>query len=368
MMILTKAALLIASCGGLVLGSPVSPASISGALRDSDLVVVGTANVTFNAGLYSGSILVSEVLKGKTTIGSAIPMSWREPPNPAVIRMPGLPEKPIQVSGIFFLRIAPGPSQLITLMNGSSSFRDSYLPTMPRASRGPITVANSSHVKTALDRIVLEIVSCSEAGLPLRYDLVGLYKETRSPVLVAAFRAFQMSTDQEVAAVGHAGAIATGDASSIGSIYRNAKTLSTARRWGSVLSEMRQFSDPANTSAIAALETIVSDQSTRPPLREAAAISLGKMHTRQSLPYLAALLSEPSLTLRVAAVGGLALFANNVPVGSYTPAAGPSPYRDDQTIAHSAWDEAIVRRDGSYTTFWQTWWLVHRTELTATTR
>jgi len=215
---------------------------------------------------------------------------------------------------------------------------------------------------------VLEVVIGFEAGLPLRYDLVGVYKETQSPVLVSAFKAFQISTNQELAVLGHAGAIATGDVSSIRAIYRNAKTLSTTKRWQSVLTEIQQFRDPRNVNAIAALETIVSDQSAILPLREAAAISLGKMHTRQSLPYLAALLPEQSLTLRAAAVGGLALFANNVPVGSYTPAAGPSPYRDDQTIAHSAWDETIVRRDGSYTTFWQTWWLAHRAELTASTQ
>lgn len=278
-------------------------------------------------------------------------------------RAPG-PSKPVQGTGIFFLRTAPGPFQIVSLLDGAQSFGQVYLPISQSTKRGPIATSVSSNAKTALDRIVVEIVTGFEAGLSLNYDLVSVYKDTRSPVLPVAFKSFQMSTNPELAALGHAGAIATGDASSIQVIYRNAKTLSTARRWDSVLFEIRQFRDPANVKAITAFETIVSDQSALLPLRQAAAISLGSIHVRHSLPYLAALLTEPSLTLRTAAVGGLALFANNVKIGESSPSADPSPYRDDQTIAHSAWDERIVGRDSSYLTFWQTWWLAHRAELT----
>ena len=364
-MMLVKAVLLILSCGGLVFGSLMAPASISGTLQISDLVVVGTANVAFSAGTYSGTILVGEVLKGKAVTGSAIPISWIEPPNAMRIRVPGRAEKPLQLTGIFFLQAASGPFQILTMTSGAYSFAQLFLPTIPGASRGPIAAAVSSQAKTALDRIALEVLASFEVGLPSRYDLAGVYKDTRSPVLLAAFKSFKMSTDKELAALGHAGSIATGDASSIEAIHQNAKTLSTAQRWDSVLFEIQQFRDPANVNAITALENIVSDQSALLPLRQAAGISLGAIHARHSLPYLAALLTEPSLTLRTAAVGGLALFANDVAIGASSPGARPSPYRDDQTIAHSAWDERIVGRDGSYTSFWQAWWLTHRAELTA---
>ena len=94
-----------------------------------------------------------------------------------------------------------------------------------------------------------------------------------------------MSTNQELAVLRHAGAIATGDVSAIRAIYLNAKTLSPTKRWQSVLTEIQQFlteiqqiKDPGNVNASATLETIVSDQSAILPLREAAAISLDKMH------------------------------------------------------------------------------------------
>ncbi len=365
---LFRVAFLIASCSALLVGFPMSSASLSSVLRRSDLVVAGTANVAFSAGACSGTILVDEVIKGKAIVGSAVPISWIEPPNPMSIGMPGRPQKPLQLTGIFFLQAASGPFQMVTLTGGAYSFDQLFLPTIPSASRGPVATAASSKAKTALDRIALEVLSSFEAKQPSRYDLVGVYKDTRSPVLSAAFQSFKTSTDKELVTLGHAGTIATGDATSIETAYHNAKTLSTARQWDSALFEIRMFRDPSNTKALTALETIVSDQSALLPLRQAAAISLGAIHARRSLPYLAALLTEPSLTLRTAGVGGLALFANDVPIGQSSPGARPWPYRDDQTIAHSAWDERIVGRDGSYTSFWQAWWAAHRAELTASSQ
>jgi HEAT repeat protein len=92
-------------------------------------------------------------------------------------------------------------------------------------------------------------------------------------------------------------------------------------------------------------------------LRIAAAFALARMHTQQALPYLAILLADPSPSLKTAAIGGLASFANNVPIGSHQPAAGAWQYRTDDTIAHSAFDEATVERQESYyITFWTGWW------------
>jgi hypothetical protein len=58
-------------------------------------------------------------------------------------------------------------------------------------------------------------------------------------------------------------------------------------------------------------------------LRVAAAGALARMHTQPNLPYLAKLLTEKSTMLQAMGVGGLASFANNVPIGSHEPAAGP---------------------------------------------
>jgi hypothetical protein len=75
------------------------------------------------------------------------------------------------------------------------------------------------------------------------------------------------------------------------------------------------------------------------------------------LPHLATLLNDKNVTIRTFAAGGMASFANNVPIGSHEPAAGAWTYRTDDTIAHSGFDAANVA-------FWQAWWQQNQSKLT----
>ena len=102
-------------------------------------------------------------------------------------------------------------------------------------------------------------------------------------------------------------------------------------------------------------------------VRAAGAAALARAHTRAALPHLARLLDQPELTLKTLGVGGLAMFANNVPIGSHHPAAGDWPYRTDETIAHSAMTESVISaREAYYVGFWKSWWLQNRDKLILT--
>ena len=107
----------------------------------------------------------------------------------------------------------------------------------------------------------------------------------------------------------------------------------------------------ADPAAISLLGKLASDNSNGEDLRVAAAAALARVHTKQALPILAQLLGGPDPTLRAYAVGGLSMFANNVPVGSHEPAAGDWPWRTAETIAHSA----MVGSDDQVQ-FWKNWW------------
>jgi hypothetical protein len=121
-----------------------------------------------------------------------------------------------------------------------------------------------------------------------------------------------------------------------------------------------------NTSpqAVQNLGQVATDASCGIELRVAAAGALARMHTQQSLAYMARLLEDSDITLRSMGVGGISSFANNVPVGSHEPAPGPWKYRTDDTIAHSAFDAAIVgSNEAYYVGFWRSWWRQYQGEL-----
>src|SRR5438552_2506149 len=63
-------------------------------------------------------------------------------------------------------------------------------------------------------------------------------------------------------------------------------------------------------------------------LRNAAAFALARMHTSQTLPYLARLLDDPDAYLRRSACGGMANFAKNAPITTTRPAGDEWTYFD----------------------------------------
>ena len=112
------------------------------------------------------------------------------------------------------------------------------------------------------------------------------------------------------------------------------------------------------------LGKLATNKDTVPELRVAAGGALARLHTKEALPYLAKMLDSPNITMRTYAVGGLAMFANNVPVGGHEPAAGEWPYRTEGTIRHSVMSErAVAENEAFYVGFWKDWWSEHRGDL-----
>ena len=196
------------------------------------------------------------------------------------------------------------------------------------------------------------------------FDLVGIFRLKPSPVLRTAFTRFSASPDLALRSLGLRGYVASGDPSSILDVYQNYTTLSASKFWRSLVQEIKFYYVNSTPQSVQTLGQIATDTKTGLDLRIAAAVALARIHTQQSLPYLARLLADPNFSLKSAAVGGMASFANNVPIGSHEPASGTWRYRTDDTIAHSAFDENIVTKQESYYVgFWQTWWQKNQSAL-----
>ena len=100
--------------------------------------------------------------------------------------------------------------------------------------------------------------------------------------------------------------------------------------------------------------------------------ALASIHTRATLPYLAALLDDPVLDLRAEAVGGMASFANGLPVQitadltsmRYLQFPEKAPYLTPETRANFGMGKFTIEQDEArYLSCWRTWWAEHRGEL-----
>jgi hypothetical protein len=301
---------------------------------------------------------VERVLKGAVWPGMAISIS-RPRMRPFSPSLPSGHARTQSGHGIIFLqRTATRSWSILSVVNGGVGEEGAYFHTSsnPPPAIRKVAARTLPQRASPLDRVFAELVVATEAGEILPFDLVEDFSVSPSPVLSAAFARFLSNKDPRLVAIGVRGSIASGDPACILALKRNHAALSSNWAWPSLLNEIR-FSD-LNTGqrAIQILGQVATDRTVDADLRIAVADALARMHTQQSLPYLAALLSDPNSTLRGTGVGGMSSFANNVLIGSHEPAPGAWPYRTSETIAHIGFDP-------SQASYWQNWWTQNKSRL-----
>ena len=337
---------------------PAARASVIKLTADSDAIMAGSVEATAVNRTISAIIQADRVLKGSVRQGSTVAVTWTLPENAF-----GYGKGRASSSrghGIFFLRrTASGSWSILSATNGDASWEDTYIPTpenVPQAVRD-VAFASLPPKASVLDHMLLEMVIATEAGAPVPYDLVDVFRESRSPVLAAAFRRFLSKQDPWLVSTGLRGSILSGDPSSILAIRQKYAKLSSSGGWIPLLDEIKIHYLNTAPQAIRTLGQIATDNTVGADLRIAVAAALARMHTRLTLPYLAQLLGDQNSTLSATAVGGLSSFANNVPIGEHEPAPGPWSYRTEATITHSVFDESAVNRQKAYYIgFWKDWW------------
>jgi hypothetical protein len=337
---------------------PAGRASVVRLTADSDAIVVGSVEAIAANRTISAIIHADRVLKGSIREGSTVPVTWTLPENAFGYGKGGASSS--RGHGIFFLRrAASGSWSILPATNGDASWVDTYIPAPQNVPQALRDVASASLPPKAsvLDHVLLEMVIAAEAGAPLPYDLVAVFRGSRSPVLAAAFRRFLSKQDTWLVSTGLRGSILSGDPSSVFAIRQKYAKLSTSEGWIPLLDEIKVYYLNTAPQAIRKLGQIATDNTVGADLRIAVAAALARMHTRQSLPYLAQLLGDQNGTLGAMAVGGLSSFANNVPIGEHEPAPGTWSYRTEATITHSVFDESAVnQRKAYYMEFWKDWW------------
>jgi hypothetical protein len=121
-----------------------------------------------------------------------------------------------------------------------------------------------------------------------------------------------------------------------------------------------------------AVGRVATDSLMPTTLREVTTHALAAVHTAAALLFLATLLDDPDLNLRVEAVGGMGAFANGLPVQTrqrvatlaYLQFPANAPYKTQDTVAHFALGrQAIAANETSYISFWKDWWSKNRANL-----
>lgn len=342
--------LLCIAAVGLLPAPIAGTRSLDELVADSDSIVVGSVVQGKAAGTsVTVSVQVERSLKGNLATGAVLTAT-------GIVGAPSPTRAISRERGIFFLANAgTGPMRLVPVTSGFVLDERFLFVPLPDASSPAAAPSASSSVR---DRVLLEILGGVAAG-PLKQpggfiDPESEYRVNPTPLVRSAFQAWLTSDSPELVASAMQALLPEGNPTALSGLAGDAAMRSSAPP--GTFNGLKWYFASTDPAAVGLLGQFVADTTNSLDLRVAAASALARVHTRQALLFLAGLLDDPDLDLRRCAVGGLSMFANNVPIGSHEPAAGAWPWRTDETIAHSAMDAANAG-------FWKSWWAANQSAL-----
>lgn len=365
--------LLLAASPGF--GNLVGPRSLLDLAQSADLIVVGSASGTFQAGATANfSLQVSRVVKGDSKLaGSVIAVQWANG-NPST--MQAGTTITAAGSGLWFLQRSSSAWLLSPVMQGSVPLNMTFFPTSLGAVLSAYTYSPAASLSDKIASEVCSAIESANGGYNFQlYSLqYGLLDQLRSPVVALFYQRMSNSTTTQQRMLGLSGLIRGGSATALVAAAQAASAIGGyPMENGILLLSIRDYFRAADANSIAVLGRAAVD-STNPSLafREAAAHALAAIHTAGTLLYLATLLDDPDTNFRIEAIGGMGAFANGLPV--QTAAGVPSlanlqlpasaPYKTAETIANFAMArQAIEQKEASYLSFWKAWWAQQRTSL-----
>lgn len=346
----------------LVFAGPASIVPVGNLVSQAQSIVVATvAQANISSGVAQMTLNVQRALKGSMLPGAVVSVAWSGPP-----MGPSALQRILSEQGLFFLTAdANGQWRILPVVSGNVDVQMTYyrLPSTPRPA--PYVAAKETPV---VDKVLLELAWAKETGTAYQgtpIDLVGEFRHSRSQALRPIFTRFAQSASPNLRAIGLQAMIADGDVRGLVQVEAEQRNISTAPGARSIFDEIKFYFGNSEPAAIAVLGRLATSTGSVSAAKDSAAAALARLHTKESIPFLAELLDSPDPAIRAYAVGGLAMFANNVPIGSHQPAAGDWSYRTEETIAHSAMDPGrVAAREAYYIGFWKDWWAKHRTQLT----
>jgi len=353
----------------LLRGALVAPQSIVTLEQTADLIVNGTAaGIVQNGSRFDFSLQVNRVIKGDGSVtGSSIGAYWLSG-NQGTAGSGGSGD--VGSTGIWFLQRTPGAWRVVPVVQGTMQLSNIYVPAPP----GPVVSAYAYSAPASVDdKLASEICSAAESATSYSLQsyalLSGGIDELKSSIPQVFYRRLVNSSSAEQRILGLSGLIRSGDASALTAAAKIASMVAGRPAEGVLLLSLREHFRAIDPASVMAVGQVTTDSSIPTTLREVAAHALAAVHTAVALPFLATLLDDSDLNLRVEAVGGMGAFANGLPVQTrqtvatlaYLQFPANAPYKTQDTVAHFALGrQAIGANEASYISFWKDWWSKNR--------
>jgi hypothetical protein len=324
----------------------------------ADAIVVGNVlSASLASQIATMTLEIQDVLKGTVQPGTVLSADYRMGGDAARNWTIG------KERGLFFLQYSNGRWSIMPVVSGSTI--DARLGLFLLPPNSTPKGLGSGVQPSVHEQILAWLAGGLETGeVPIGgfVDWMAEYRSNASPAMRALFARFKTSASPILRRASLRASIVDADHQLLAELEQGTGARSAADVRVAA-EEIQYYLTSTAPPVIASLGRMALSQRTPVELRKAALVALARAHSRDSLPYLAAFLDDTDAEMRSLAVGGLAMFANNVPAGAHEPAAGPWQYRTDETIRYAAMDSRIIQSNPAAVMFWKSWWEQHREKL-----
>ncbi|MFN0172905.1 MAG: hypothetical protein ACKV22_41535 [Bryobacteraceae bacterium] len=328
--------------------------AVLGGLQDKDVV--------------SFQLSVKRVLKGDVSPGAVLAARWRSWKSTAPRNVVPLPE------GVWFLRAgSDGAYDVVPVFQGTIPLGMTYYPT-PAAAPSPAYQYTAR--APVLDKVALELAWAAEQSdrEPMTdFAISRVMRGYDSPAIRAIYQRFAESPKRHLRATGLAGLIRLRDWNALARLANEIKTLGSSFQLAEAVMTVRDPSpEVVRAMARIGLESACNEKEGC-GYRESAVLMLADVHTRESLPYLAAMLDDKRQRNRGQAVRGFTLYVGNYPIATPERVASgesirrqtPSKYETEETRLHShSGLFKDTQEEARIVAFWKSWWARNQVELT----
>lgn len=337
-------------------GAVAAYQSIPDIVAESDLIVIGQVTGIEAAGdALDGRITLIpiEIVKG-ADIGGPITLSYK-----------GIEAgRGGSVSGrrvLAFAKRIPNTSELtlLPLVRGANTLLEQQLlftATSPVRAAIEIKAGDTPLQKVIKALVTIQLNSNFANTLP--YLLPLAWSRIEPELTAEAFRTIQRSSWPGGFVSGTVGLVALGDVEGLKGL--DAPETQGYRDFPRIISDVEHFYRSPAPEGVAILTRWLRGGD--PNRRHAAAGALAHIHTPEAIMSLGPLLDDADFEVRWRAIGGLSMFANNVPIGGAGPANRDWAFRTDETVRFSVFDRNLVQKDERpYLAFWRRWWSENQT-------
>jgi hypothetical protein len=335
----------------------------------ANAVVVGSvAARTESANQVAFTINIDRVLSGSSP-GSTVNVVH---PWASAMRRPQLSSSQL-LYGMWFLKQGTAGGWDVLTARPSQGTGTVFSLFVPALLTPPTAPPYGYAAGTSLDDKLAYEVAAGVAAAPAQSVdadptiLLDALGSMNSPAAQHVLAVCEGSPNPALQAVGVAGSLQRALPGAMQSLVELWPTISSDPRVSYVLSALRDSWRDPTPAGVQQLASLAAGGLAGSDPRAAAVRALAAIHTKESLPFLAMLLSSADPDEQVRAIYGLSSFANgcpgqtadNVVSMAYLQCDQPSTYKTQGTVANFAFRSGTPEQEATLVSFWQSWWDNH---------